>query len=114
MSFFIENEVTVSVFFKRLDLKQNDVADDRVKIFGVIKRLIWIVNRFGINSGTIFGVVFDFDRQVTTDGFYEHPVIDRDMRMLAIAMQVAVSPHPLKIMLRRPDHFVITAVIDVS
>ncbi len=101
------------VLFEGTHFQQNDIADDRVKNLGVIERLVGIVDRLGVDSRSVFGVVFDFDRQIAADGFHENAIIDRDMRMFTITVQLAMGSNPFEVVLRRELNFVIAAVIDV-
>ena len=113
MCFFVVDDVTEFIFLEGLDLHQDDVANDRVVDVRVVKRLIWIVYRFRVNSGSVFRVVFDLDGDVTANRFDEDAVFNRNVWMQAAAMLFTGRSLPLEVMLWRILDFMIAAIVDV-
>ena len=58
-------------------------------------------------------VVFDLDRQVAAYRFDEHAVFDRDVRVNAVTVQVAMRAHPFELVLGGKLDFVVAAGVDV-
>ena len=50
LCFLVEYEVPVVVLFEGLNLHQDNVANDRVIVLAVIKRLIRVVDRFFVDA----------------------------------------------------------------
>ena len=113
LCFLVVNNVAKLIFFERLDLHQDDIANDRVENLCVVERLIGIVYRFGVNSRTVIGIVFDLDSKVTANRFDVDAIFNRNVRMQATAMKLTRCALPSKIMLRRILDFVVATIVDV-
>ena len=60
----------------RFDLENDQAADDREEDFGIIERLVGIVDRLLVDPLPGRGVVLDLDCEVTAGRLDENPVID--------------------------------------
>ena len=50
LGFLVEHEVPVIVLFERLNLQQNNIANDRVIVLTVVERLIRVVDWFVVDA----------------------------------------------------------------
>ena len=76
MCFFVVDDVTEFIFLEGLNLHQDDVSNDRVLDVSIVERLVRIVYWFGVNAGSVFGVVFNLDGNVTANRFHEDTVFN--------------------------------------
>lgn len=95
------------------DFQKNQMVEDRVECFRIIERLIGVVDRFAIDSQSIFGVVLDLDRQVPPNALDEEFVFDGNMRTLTLTVAIARSASPLKRGLRCRLDLRFASAIDV-
>ncbi len=112
--FFVINEIAVIFLAVREDLEKDQRADDGVENFSIVECLVDIGDIFIVNAFAFGGVVFDFDREVTTDCFDEDFVLDGNVGELAATLHIAVGTDPLKFLLRWKFVFVVEAVAEVS
>ena len=68
-------------FLEGPHFEQDNIPHDRIKNLGIVKCLIRILDRLGIDSRTIVGVILDFDGQITAYRLDEDSILDRNMRM---------------------------------
>ena len=109
----VEDEVTIRLLLIRQHLEQDKIANDRVVDLGVVQRLVLVLDRLGVDAFAAVGVVLHLDRQIAADGLDEHTVLDRHMRMLAVAIHLAASALPLELLRGRKDKLVIEAIAQV-
>ena len=81
---------------------------------GIVQRLIGVIDRFGVDPASVVGIILDLDRQIAADGFDEHAVLDRHVRMGPVAVRITCRPLPPERMLRRLGDFVVGSVVDVT
>ena len=113
MSLLIINKVTPLLLTIRKDLQQNQRPHLGVQDLSIIESLIGVIYRLGINPFSRRGIVFDLDRKISSHGFDENSVIDRDMRVLSSPLHITVSPLPLELLLRRVFKLVIKTIPEI-
>ena len=113
LDLLVVNQVASFWLLVRLDLEQDDVADDRVEDIGVVECLVGIIDRFAVDSLPQVGVVFDLDGQVAADRLDKQAILNGDMWMQALALQITMRPRPFEFMLRWKLDLVIAAGINV-
>ena len=52
LDFLAIDQVAKLVFLIGSHFEQDEIADDGIEHFGIVKRLIWIVDRFGVDPFT--------------------------------------------------------------
>ena len=72
----IEHEEAVFGFLIGANFQQDQIAHNGVVDFSIIKCLIRVIYRLGIDPLTTVRVIFNFNRQVTANGFNKDKVFD--------------------------------------
>ena len=113
LDFVVVDQITRYVFLIRFHFQQDQVANDRVVDFRVIKLLVSVVDWFGIDAFARFCVVFDFDRQVAADCFDKDFVVDRNVWVGAVVVLVTRRSRPTKFVLWWIFDFVLGSIVQV-
>ena len=114
LGLLVVDQVPVGILLVGPNLHQDDVAQDRVVDACVVEGLVDVFDGFGVDALATGGVVLDLDRQVPADSLDEDTVGNRDMRVRAGLLHVPRGQCPLESVLRRKDHLVVRAVVDVG
>ncbi len=111
LDLFAVDDVAEPVFLIRTDLQQDQIADRRVVDLGIVQRLVLVLDRLGVDSGSRVRIVFDLDRQVAAHRLDKNAILDRDVRVHAGTMLVASRADPFELVLGRKAEFVFAAVV---
>lgn len=100
MLFFIKDVIAEILLLVGANLENDELIDDRILDFRIVEFLKTIFHRFTVNAHTVLGIVLHFYREVATNAFDKHTVLNRNMRMVAVAVGLAIGLEPAEFVCR--------------